>query len=461
MNRRNLIKAMATGFPAWYIAPWVLAACSKKDDEDASNFKGSVCIVGAGAAGIYAAAFLMARGIDVTILEASAIAGGRIRSAQGFADFPIELGAEEIHGRRSLLYDLALAFAPNAVLPEPGTSKYWLNGALRDEYYFTESSALQGAGAILLQITESFASYEGPDISLQEYLLNFPVDESLLDIANALIANEYGTQLDRIGMHALREAEQLYSSGIDGYFLKNQSLWSLFEKAFPEAMAKIQFNQNVTEINYAGDNVIVKTSNGLEYTSKKILLTVPISILQQDLIAFSPDIPPQKQTAINAIKMDSGSKFVLRFSAPFWTEDTGSILGGTKIPEYWVASSGKNSTTPILTAFVMGERASYFQGMNETQIQTELLAELSLVYPTENPTALCTGIAIQRWADEPFIRGAYSYPSPESTGMREVLAEPLANKLYFAGEACNVNGHIATVHGAMESAYLACKSIVS
>ena len=83
------------------------------------------------------------------------------------------------------------------------------------------------------------------------------------------------------------------------------------------------------------------------------------------------------------------------------------------------------------------------------------------MYPTQNPASLCIGIIVQHWANEPFIRGAYSYPSPESTGMREILAKPLEGKLYFAGEACNVNGHIATVHGAMETAYLACKSIIA
>lgn len=452
---------MAAGAPALYVTPWMLASCSKEDNAVETSFSGSVCIVGAGAAGIYAAAFLMKRGIVVTILEASSAVGGRMRSVMGFADFPIELGAEELHGRRSLLYDLALSVSPSSILPEPGTTKYWLNNALRDEYYFLHADALQGAGQTLLQITESLAAYEGPDISLQEYLLNFPVDNNLLEIANALIANEYGTQSDRIGMHALREAEQKYSSGIDGYFLKDRSLWSLFETAFPEAIAKVKYNAVVSHIDQNDSGVVIKTTSGIEISAHKVIVTVPITILQQGEIAFNPPLPASKLEAINAIKMDSGSKFMLRFSDAFWAEDTGSILGGNKIPEYWVSSAGKNSGTYMLTAFVMGNRADYFQGMSEVQVQSELLDELALLYPTQNPANLCTGIVVQRWADEPYIRGAYSYPSPESTGMREILAEPVNGKIYFAGEACNVNGHIATVHGAMESAFLACKAIIA
>ena len=46
------------------------------------------------------------RGINVTVLEATDLVGGRVRELSQFSDFPIELGAEEIHGKRSLWYDL-------------------------------------------------------------------------------------------------------------------------------------------------------------------------------------------------------------------------------------------------------------------------------------------------------------------------------------------------------------------
>ena len=36
---------------------------------------------------------------------------------------------------------------------------------------------------------------------------------------------------------------------------------------------------------------------------------------------------------------------------------------------------------------------------------------------------------------------------------RKNIAEPLGNKVFFAGEATNDNGHHATVHGAVETAY--------
>lgn len=58
----------------------------------------STLIIGAGMAGISAARDLHDAGQAVTVLEARSRIGGRIHTDRNFADFPIELGAEFIHG---------------------------------------------------------------------------------------------------------------------------------------------------------------------------------------------------------------------------------------------------------------------------------------------------------------------------------------------------------------------------
>jgi predicted NAD/FAD-dependent oxidoreductase len=45
-------------------------------------------------------------------------------------------------------------------------------------------------------------------------------------------------------------------------------------------------------------------------------------------------------------------------------------------------------------------------------------------------------------------------------GAREVLAQPVAGTLYFAGEAAETNGHSATVHGAIASGCAAAAKIL-
>ena len=62
-----------------------------------------------------------------------------------------------------------------------------------------------------------------------------------------------------------------------------------------------------------------------------------------------------------------------------------------------------------------------------------------------------TGALITRWRADEFARGSYSYLSIDSRpGDRELLAAPIGNTLFFAGEATS-SSNPATVHGALMS----------
>src|SRR5688572_11475750 len=66
-----------------------------------------VLIIGAGLAGLTAAARLSAEGLRVTVLEARARAGGRVHTlSDGNIRVPLESGAEFIHGDVKELDDL-------------------------------------------------------------------------------------------------------------------------------------------------------------------------------------------------------------------------------------------------------------------------------------------------------------------------------------------------------------------
>jgi monoamine oxidase len=59
-------------------------------------------------------------------------------------------------------------------------------------------------------------------------------------------------------------------------------------------------------------------------------------------------------------------------------------------------------------------------------------------------------IAYSDWQRHAFICGSYSYARPGQHGARALLAEPVNERLAFAGEACSENDY-ATVHGAWAS----------
>jgi monoamine oxidase len=466
MDRRTLLRNLLAGVPAGMLFPSFLAGC--KDDEfvPANAFQGKVIIIGAGAAGVYAAYLLRKQGVSVSILEATNRAGGRMHADTSFADVPIELGAEQIHGSNSLLIDLIKFIAPDKLGEIPGGDLYWLENQLRTENYLKESAALEGAGATMFQLVESLGSYTGPNVTVSEYLNSvsgvstLPVlDPRFNQIANALIGNEYGSDNDRVGMAALKEAESLYSSGTEDYILRSGSYWNIFETAFPDEVNQIEFSKPVTSIDYTGSSILV-TAGGASYTADRVLVTVPLGVLKSGSIAFSPALPAYKLDAISSIGMGSGMKIFLKFSTPFWNPGTASVIGGTKVPEYWVTASGKNTAQFILTAFVMGARAEYLAGLSDNQVKDELLAELSTIFGGADVAGKFLAMKIQNWMNEPYIKGAYSFPTLTSAGKPELLSKQVNGKLFFAGEATNFNGHQATVHGAMESSFRAAKEIL-
>jgi monoamine oxidase len=55
-----------------------------------------------------------------------------------------------------------------------------------------------------------------------------------------------------------------------------------------------------------------------------------------------------------------------------------------------------------------------------------------------------------RWAHDPFARGSYSHALPGHAGARAVLAAPVEERLFFAGEATSPD-FFSTAHGARDS----------
>jgi monoamine oxidase len=59
-------------------------------------------------------------------------------------------------------------------------------------------------------------------------------------------------------------------------------------------------------------------------------------------------------------------------------------------------------------------------------------------------------VFIQDWQADPFARGAYSYVLVDGEGARQDLAAPLADTVFFAGEATSSDDS-GTVAGALQT----------
>ena len=98
-------------------------------------------MIGAGTAGIIAGHVLNRYNIDFEILEASSVYGGRVKEIQGFADFPIDLGAEWLHTEPEvlarLLNDRDSRAKVEMINYSPESLSIWKNDKLRERNFFT------------------------------------------------------------------------------------------------------------------------------------------------------------------------------------------------------------------------------------------------------------------------------------------------------------------------------------
>ena len=74
---------------------------------------------------------------------------------------------------------------------------------------------------------------------------------------------------------------------------------------------------SVRKIDYRQAEVAIETNTGTT-RADRIVVTVPLGVLQARKIKFVPDLPNDKQAAIDRMGMGVMNKIVLRFEKAFW-----------------------------------------------------------------------------------------------------------------------------------------------
>ncbi len=350
-----------------------------------------ILIIGAGAAGITAGHALLEKGIDFEILEASSVHGGRVKKTADFADFPIDLGAE------------------------------WVHRAIR-----AKSPA-----------TDSLLKGQNPEFNIFNYR-----PRTIMQYKNAKLRSKGWMRLLLMAVNDAKFTNSTWFDFIDGLVT-------------PEMKKKIHYSDPVTKVDYSGNGVVVTADSKKQFKADKVLITVPIKMLQDEYIDFTPALPNWKKEAINKEQVGDGLKVFIEFSEKFYPDllEIGKALGNPFESDsaYYDAALGKNSSKNILALFAHGAKATkYTSQKTDKALIAFILKELDEIFDGRATKHYKKHI-IQNWNKEPFIRGSYSM---RKSSVKELFA-PLNNKVYFAGEAVNPRGKTIAVHGACESAYLA------
>ena len=443
MDRRHFIKQSTLFSIGGMLIPAALLASYRKETlfEDI-NYDGKVLIIGAGAAGLYAAYILKTKGINFQILEASANYGGRLGKLTGFANFPIDLGAQWLHGKNNITGDL-IAKSGTKITLDNSDEKYWFNNQI--------------LSSLPRDINEIFTREDNlPDVSFKDFAIQEGYGNEYKNIVEA-IAGDCGAAASRISAFwKIKEEENWSSGGKDFKF--QETYFDLIDSQIAiHIKDEILLNIIVSKIDYSQSSIVVTDSNNNNYKADKVIITVPITILKSNDIQFIPALPSEKTAAFAKIGMDAGMKVFLKFTNKFFDEN---IIGGSICAAYADDSIGKAQSDNILLAFITGKQAEYLTSLgSDSAITNALLLELDTMYNGQ-ATASFVSSHVHNWTTNPFIKGAYSYSTVGIGDSRKIAAQSINEKLYFAGEAMNINGHHQTVHGAVETGYREVKHIL-
>ncbi len=147
--------------------------------------------------------------------------------------------------------------------------------------------------------------------------------------------------------------------------------------------------------------------------------------------------------------MGNVNKFLFIWEKPFWDTNI-QYIGYT--PEtkgkfnYLMNMMKFLPTTNGLMTFAFGDYATVTETMSDTQIISEVMAQLKTIYGNNIPNP--TNILRTKWGQNINTFGAYSFATNGTTSADfDTMAIEINNKLFFAGEHTE-RDYRGTVHGA-------------
>jgi len=410
----------------------------------------NIIVVGAGISGLYASFLLQQSGHQVTVLEAATRSGGRILSIHDRDGGRIELGAELAYAPESR-YMQMLSHLGVGVRQQSGDSYFILDGELHKRG-LKQDNTLNHLLDTLDSIEET-APTSFNDISVKTFFQRLQFYPLYPRVIEAFCC-EYGASAAHLGIRQLAEEEGAWKGGDEEFFC-DQPMIRIVEFLEQQLLAPIQFSKQVKHIEYES-GVKIYTTEGECYDADIALISVGLGILKSDTLSFSPPLPQETRNAIACMGIQPGIKVILNFKHPWWPQHLLTIEGGTMCYEYLASAYTRK---PTLTAFIMDEQARAVSHLTQEQLIECLLGELKNIgSPVSRPEDL-DSYCVKDWGRDPLHLGAYSYPAVGSSGARTTLSKPVNKQIYFIGEACNQNGHAATIHGAMETAEFAVNHI--
>ncbi|KAJ6646207.1 Peroxisomal N(1)-acetyl-spermine/spermidine oxidase, partial [Pseudolycoriella hygida] len=243
---------------------------------------------------------------------------------------------------------------------------------------------------------------------------------------------------------------------------------------------KIQFNKEVTNIDWSASEVVVTCSDGSEYRADHVIVTVSLGFLKKHhKTLFTPQLPAKKINAIENTGFGAQDKISLEFEEPFvpnnvwggynflWKKEDKDELIGTE-REWLLGVTGffaEDAQPNLLSAFPAGKNLKKFEEITDEQLIDDSMWLLEKFMGKTLPRPI--NMRRSQWLTNKYFLGSNSYGSMDTQAYNVTMGLDLAETLFdksdkpilqIAGEASD-EFNSGYVHGAVESGWRAAKII--
>ena len=222
------------------------------------------------------------------------------------------------------------------------------------------------------------------------------------------------------------------------------------------------------------DKIRLETSSGQHFVCDRVVVAVPLAILQREYINFSGVfcLPSHKKDAIRDINMYTGMKVHALLKHDVDIVNCGLIqetdlffCPDTKFPQVWIE---RCESSTLVTGFIVEKARNELLKNSSRNIEDQFLIHLKDMFKGlfihENPT--CSAFEVYDWSEDNFIGGLYSSPTVGAGyrpgdgkyTLRDYLREPLHERVFFAGE--HTQNICATVQSAIDSGLRAAAEVI-
>ena len=432
-----------------------------------------VLIISAGAAGLQAGEELLRNGVNFKILEAQDYIGGRIKQLTGFVDYPLDLGAQHIHGTKSTNLQIAKEFKVKMV-PEEEQSYFicYDKKLILEEKLYKEGKDFKNALKFFDE--EGYLSIklkEDEDLTLEEYVKTKAKVPERAWFLYQLLAQEFGCTWDNFSIRSVKESycddaydEEDDDEDCDIDIVPPWTQSELLSQRFKDVYPFVKLNTPIVKVYYEEEKDIIKLEDksGQCYQGNALIVAVPLSIMKKGLIQFNPPLPERKLKALEKMDMGSGGKIFVRLKKSVSDEIDGFFTIG--LIKIWV-TPGKNvgkGENKLLIGFLVGPESTLFGKQSKEEQKALILETLSAPLGETFIKQAYEDHFFADWGANEYIQGLYSYPCKGCNNkVRDELKAPLDNKVFFAGEHLDTTGYSQTVSGAINTGLEAAKLVIN